>query len=83
MRAQAAAASPLTASGPNTPPAWTQPCAALASRRAVDPDTERHKAGTLPYRLPAGLGGGPVRLAFVYGAGGYSHADLGVIPAPN
>jgi hypothetical protein len=82
MVRQAATASTLTAAGPDSLSDRPQPCAALAARRAVDPDAADRKAGTLPFRLPAGLGGGPVRLSFVYGAGGYSRADLGLFPAP-
>ncbi len=78
--AQAAASSTLMASGPDAPPGASQRCAALAARRAVDPDAENHRAGTLSYHLPAGLGGAPVRLAFIYGAGGYSRAELGIFP---
>jgi hypothetical protein len=81
-RAQAAAASTLTAAGPDSLPDWSQPCAPLATRRSVDPDAADHKAGTLSFRLPDGLGRGPVRLSFVYGSGGYSRADLGLFPAP-
>jgi hypothetical protein len=79
-RAQSASASTLSAGGPDS--ACFQPCAPLAARRAVDPDAANRKAGTLPFRLPDGLGRGPVRLHFVYGAGGYSRADLGIFPAP-